>query len=120
MKSRHLSVLSAILSLLVVQNVHASFSDTFNAGTPDIAVRSIEQLNSTSFDITLCNLGDTNLENAKMRLYLSSKSGNVDERIFASTSLAVGNCLVIPMTTTTSYGSSVNRASPVTIVVNIE
>jgi CARDB len=120
MNIRQLSALSALLSLLVVQTAQASFSDTFNAGTPDIAVKSLEQSNSTNFTVTLCNIGDTNLENAKMRLYLSSKSGNVDERILSSTSLAVGNCLSVPMATTTSYGAAMNRTSPVTIVVNIE
>ena len=120
MNIRQLSAFSALLSLLAVQTTQASFSDTFNADAPDIAVKSLEQSNSTNFITTLCNIGDTNLENTKMRLYLSSKAGNVDEKIFPSTSIAVGNCLSIPMATTTSYGAATNRTSPVTIVINIE
>jgi hypothetical protein len=120
MNIRQLSILSTLLSLVAIQTAQASFSDTFNAGTPDIAVKSLEQSNSTNFSVTFCNIGDTNLENAKVRLYLSSKSGNVDEKILPSTSLAVSNCLSVPIATTTSYGAAASRTSPVTIVINIE
>jgi hypothetical protein len=120
MNIRQLSALSVLLSFLAAQTAQASFSRTFNAGTPDISVKSLEQINATNFTVTLCNIGDTDLENAKMRIYLSSKAGNVDERILPSTSIAASNCLSTPVATTTSYGAPKTRTSPVTVVVNIE
>ncbi len=108
--------LSLILTPMIVS---ASFMNTFNAGSPDLALGAVEQRGASTFLLRVCNIGDTSMGNSKIVAKLSSNEGALEERTYSNQSIAAGECRSLIMQAVGGYAVAPKRKSTVTATVRL-
>lgn len=117
---RYKLILISFLTTCIPSLVGASFSNSFNTGSPDLAVSSLEQRSANTFIVTICNVGDTATGNARILVRLTSNEGLSEDRTYSNQSLSSGECRSLVMQSVDGYTTATKRKSTVTVRISLE